>query len=144
MEDAEISDRLRDVGTGVLGLATGRDAYAIPIAHYYDGESLYFRLGRTEHSEKWEAIEKTETASYVVHGTEPTDDPKELESWSIVVRGPLSPVPESEHGRFDAAAINEQFAPIRVFDEPIEDVEIVILELEMDSITGRTTIDGEA
>ncbi len=139
MDDEEITRRLREVETGVLGLTDGKGAYTVPLVHYYDGESLYFRLGRTEDSEKWRAIDATETASYVVYGTEPTADPRELDSWSIVIRGPLSSVPDTEDDRFDAAAINDAFAPIRVFDEAIEDVEIVVLKLEFESITGRTT-----
>lgn len=140
MSDEEVDARLASEATGVLSLTTGADAYGVPMAHHFDGESLYFRLGRTPDSEKWSAIERTDIASYVLYGVEPTDDPDELASWSVVVRGPLTVLPESEHERFDTAEINESFAPIRVFDEAIEDVEIRIVELETATVTGRTTL----
>lgn len=139
MDDAEIEDRLRQSQTGVLSLSNESDAYAVPIAHYYDGEGLYFRLGITEDSKKQEFLGTTETACYVLYDTEPTDDAAELESWSILVTGRLSELSESASDRFDTAAINRAFTPIRVFDEPIEDIEIVILELEIDVMTGRAT-----
>lgn len=140
MDDAEIEERLRTAETGVLALSGDGDAYAIPLAHYYDGEGLYFRLGSTEGSTKREFRETTETACYVLYGTEPTDDPRELESWSIVVTGQLVDLPETEHGRFDTAEINRRFSPIRVFDEAIEDIDITIAELDIDTVTGRRTL----
>jgi nitroimidazol reductase NimA-like FMN-containing flavoprotein (pyridoxamine 5'-phosphate oxidase superfamily) len=36
------------VETGVLSLARGEEAYAVPLVHYYDGQQLYFRLGRAD------------------------------------------------------------------------------------------------
>lgn len=140
MDESEVTEKLATEGTGVLSLTSSEtDAYAVPMAHYYDGDGLYFRLGRTERSHKWECIERTETASYVVYGTESTDDPRELDSWSVVVTGHLRHVPESEYERFDTAEINRRFTPIRVFDEAIGDIDIVILELDVETMTGRTT-----
>lgn len=144
MDDSEIEDRLRTAETGVLALAGDGDAYAIPLAHHYDGEGLYFRLGMTEGSTKREFWETTETACYVLYGTEPTDDPRELDSWSIIVTGRLVELPETDHERFDTAEINRRFSPIRVFDEAIDDIEITIAELAIDTITGRRTPGDEA
>lgn len=124
----------------VCSLSKNDDAYAIPVAHFYDGENLYFRLGSTDGSTKRAFLTTTETACYVLYGTEPTADPNELESWSVVVTGRLSEVAETEHDRFDTAAINRRFSPIRVFDEPIDDIEITIVELEVDTVTGRSTV----
>ncbi|MFW5938490.1 MAG: pyridoxamine 5'-phosphate oxidase family protein [Halanaeroarchaeum sp.] len=139
MDDGETTERLRTTETGVLSLARDGDAYALPLAHYYDGERLYFRLGLTEGSTMRAFWETTETACYVVYGTESTDDPQEIESWSVVVTGRLAELSGTERERFDTADINRHFTPIRVFDEAIEDVEIVVAELEIDTITGRTT-----
>lgn len=139
MDSPEIEDRLRTAQTGVLALADDGDAYAIPLAHYYDGEGLYFRFGITEGSRKQEFWETTETACYVLYGAEPTDDPRGLDSWSITVTGQLVELPETEHDRFDTAEINRHFTPIRVFDEAIEDIEITVVEFEIDTITGRVT-----
>lgn len=139
MDDDEIEERLHTSGTGVLSLSKKSDAYAIPLAHYYDGEGLYFRLGSTEGSRKLEFLETTETACYVLYGADPTDDPQGLDSWSIIVIGQLADISETEYERFDTAEINRHFSPIRVFDEAIEDIEISIVELDIDTITGRTT-----
>ncbi|MEF8785634.1 MAG: pyridoxamine 5'-phosphate oxidase family protein [Haloarculaceae archaeon] len=139
MSDDDVEKRLREARTGVLSLCDGADARAVPLAHYYDGENLYFRLGKTEDSEKWDAIERTETVTYVVYDAEPTDGPDELDSWSIHVTGNLQELPDADHGRFDTAEINRRFAPIRVFEEPIEAIDIAIVELTVETLTGRTT-----
>jgi hypothetical protein len=139
MDDSEIEDRLQTAETGVLALSGDGDAYAIPLAHYYDGDRLYFRLGLTDGSTKRELWETTETACYVLYGTEPTDDPRGLDSWSSIVTGQLVELPETERERFDTATINRNLAPIRVFDEAIDDLEITIVELEIETITGRHT-----
>lgn len=140
MDDSEVEDRLLTTDTGVLSLARDGEAYAIPLAHYYDGERLYFRLGDAEGSKKRSFWEATETACYALYGAEPTDDPRGLDSWSVIATGRLVELPESEHERFDTAEINRQFAPLRVFGEAVEDLEVVILEFEVETITGRRTL----
>lgn len=142
MDADALETRLRETETGVLALSRGNESYAFPVAHHYDGEAFYFRLGVTEGSEKRAFLEATETACYVVYGTEATDDPREIDSWSVLVTGQLSEVPASERDRFDTAQINRNFSPIRVFDEAIDEIEITIVELTIDSITGRTTGNG--
>ena len=139
MDDDEIEKRLRTSEAGVLSLARESEAYAIPVAHYYDGERLYFRLGSTDDSRKREFMEATETACYVLYGADPTEEARGIDSWSLVITGQLAELPEAEHERFDTAEINRRFSPIRVFDEAIEEVEIEIVELDIETITGRTT-----
>ena len=139
MDDSEIRQRLRTTETGVLALSGDGEAYAIPLAHYYDEGRLYFRLGMTEGSKKREFRETTETACYTLYGAEPTDDPRGLDSWSILITGRLVELPETEHERFDTAEINRHFSPIRVFDEAIDDIEIAIVELEIERMAGRRT-----
>ncbi|MFD1647863.1 pyridoxamine 5'-phosphate oxidase family protein [Haloarchaeobius litoreus] len=139
MDDEEITERLRAKGTGVLSLADDGDAYGIPLAHYYDGEDLYFRLGMTEDSRKRELLDGGGIVSYVVYGAEETEDPRSIDSWSIVAEGTLTRIPESDHDSFDTAEINRHFSPIRVFDEDIEEIDIVIVRLDADSMTGRRT-----
>jgi len=142
MDDTEVEERLETTGTGVLALSNGDDSYAIPLAHYYDGERLYFRLGVTEGSRKQQFLETTDTASYVIYGTEDTDDPRGIDSWSVLVTGHLTELPKSEHEQFDTAEINRAFSPIRVFDEEIDEMDIVVVELEIDSVTGRRTAEA--
>lgn len=129
MTDAELAERLREGEVGVLSLADGGDAYAVPVDYHYDGESLVVRLSDREDSTKMEYVEATETATLVVH-ERVSDD----ESWSVLVRGRLQKLP-SETDR----EINEQFEPFRLFNEDIEDVEVVVYELEMTKVTGRRT-----
>lgn len=139
MDDAEIDERLRSTGTGVLSFADGDAGYGIPLAHHYDGDHLYFRLGVTEDSRKRRLLDGGGPVSYAVYDTEETADARGLESWSVVVSGTLARIPESEHERFDTAEINRQFTPIRVFDEDVDEMEIVIVRLDADAVTGRTT-----
>jgi len=139
MDKEAVRERLETAETGVLGLSKGNDSYAIPLAHYYDGERLYFRVGVTDDSRKRAFLEATETATYVLYDTEPTADAREIDSWSVVVTGTLTELPVSEHDRFDTAAINDRFSPIRVFGEDIDDIGIRIVELDPESITGRET-----
>ncbi|MFC4406030.1 pyridoxamine 5'-phosphate oxidase family protein [Haloarchaeobius iranensis] len=139
MDDAEIAERLESAESGVLSMAAAGDAYGVPLAHYYDGEDIYFRLGMTEDSHKRAVLDQDGAVSYTVYGTEDTDDPRGVDSWSVIVRGTVERIPESGHDRFDTAAINRQFTPIRVFDEDISEIEIVIYRLDADSMTGRST-----
>ncbi len=139
MGEAAVEERLHEVETGVLALSNDGDAYAVPVAHYYDGDRLYFRLGITEGSRKRAFVENTETATYLLYDTEATDAPRELDSWSILITGTLRELPEERRSEFDTAEINRRFSPIRVFDGSIDEIEISIFEFEIDTITGRTT-----
>lgn len=139
MDEATVAERLADAQTGVLGLARGGEAYALPMAHHYEEGALYFRWGATEGSQKMALLPETDRACYVVYAAEPTADARELASWSILASGPIRMVPADVTDRFDAATINEHFAPIRVFDEDIEEMEISIVELEIEWLTGRET-----
>lgn len=139
MDGDEVDERLHESGTGVLCLARDNDAYAIPVAHHYDGDQLYFRLGITDGSTKQAFLATTDTACYVLFGTEPTDDPREIDSWSIMITGPLTPIEDPAIKGFETADINRYFSPIRVFDEGIDEIEIMIVALDIETITGRTT-----
>lgn len=139
MDEAAVEERLDETETGVLALSHDGEAYAIPLAHYYDGDGLYFRLGITEGSQKQTFIKTTETATYLLYDAEVTDAPRELDSWSIIITGTLHELPKERHSEFDTAAINRRFSPIRVFDENIDEIDIRIFELDIDTITGRTT-----
>lgn len=139
MDEAEVERRLETTDTGVLALCGDGEAYAIPLAHYYDDGRLYFRLGMTAGSRKRAFLETTDWACYVLYGTESTDDPKGLDSWAVIVTGDVTELPEDDYDRFDTAEINRQFSPIRIFDETVEDIDVVIAELAMETVTGRKT-----
>lgn len=132
MDEEEIERRLREARNGVLSLADGNDAYAVPISHAYEDDRLYLRLTDEGDSEKLAFVETTGEACFLVYGSESAD-----ESWSIMIAGDLRELTGQERDRFDETTINEQFEPIRVFDESIDDVDVRIYELRMREVTGR-------
>lgn len=135
MNDEEVDERLRECETGVLSLARDGDAYAIPVAFRYDGESIRFRLGDDGTSTKLAYADATETASFLVYGYEGPDD-----SWSVIASGPIRRVPPEAWDATAAADLDEWYVPLRVFDEAIEETELIGYELAIDAITGRRTV----
>ncbi|RLM96428.1 pyridoxamine 5'-phosphate oxidase family protein [Haloarcula sp. Atlit-7R] len=136
MPDDAVCDRLTAGESGVLALADGDDAYAFPVFHHYEGGSLYFRLGETSESEKSAYLDATETATYVVTETAATPDAESWTGWSVVARGPITAVPEDDPA-YEAVEINERYAPIRVFDEPTDEMDVTLYELSVEELTGR-------
>lgn len=136
MSESEVEAALGERAHGVLALADGDESYAVPVFHHYENGSLLFRLGESPDSRKAEFIEATETATYVVYEVGSTADPAEREGWSVLARGPIHAVPEDEAG-YDATAINERFAPIRLFDEALDEVELTLYELRVEELAGR-------
>lgn len=127
----EIDRHLRAGETGVLSLADGGDAYGLPLAYHWDGEAFVFRLGKHPDSEKMAFIDATERASFLVyHYTDPDD------SWSVLATGRLRELPATEAAGLEA---REDFLPLRLFGEAVPDIEPVLYELEVDTLTGRTT-----
>jgi len=137
LSEAEIESRLRDVGHGVLSLADGDDSYAVPLYHHYEHGTFFFRLGETPDDSKRDYIETTDTATYVVFEAEETVGPAEERGWSVIARGPVERVPRS-HPAYDVQCINEQFAPIRLFDEAHDEIKLTLYELQPDVLSGRT------
>ncbi len=138
MDEQEITDLLAETRTGVLALADGNEAYAIPIAHAIVSDELILRLGITETSEKRRFLDTTRTACYVVYDTQETGSPTELESRSVLLTGTLERVTDTD---YDAASINRRFPPIRVFSEDIESVEIEMYRFAVETRLGRITPD---
>lgn len=131
MTEAEADRRLREAGTAVLALADGGETYAVPVNYHYDGTRLLVRLAHHPGSDKLSFAEATATASLVVY-----EDPDPESSWSVVVRGPLRELSPAEQP--DEATLNELFEQLRVFDEPVDEVEPRLYELAMREVTGRT------
>jgi hypothetical protein len=138
MDRETVERRLRDGGTGVLSLADDGDAYAVPVAFHYEDGTVFFRLGETDDSTKRAYVESTGTATFVVYEADPTEESRALDSWSILVTGRLREVPDDDP-HYDAAAINEEFAPIRVFDEGIDEIDLTLYALDPETVTGRAT-----
>lgn len=134
MDDAELDRRLRENDTGVLSLAHDADAYAVPISYHYDGESLYLRLSDEPDSEKMDFVEATEEATFLLY-----ERAGDRDSWSVLARGRLRELDQAEMERFDAAEVNADFTPLRVFDEAIDEVDLLVYEFVVESMTGRKT-----
>jgi nitroimidazol reductase NimA-like FMN-containing flavoprotein (pyridoxamine 5'-phosphate oxidase superfamily) len=132
MTDTELDEFLRLGEHGVLGLADGDDAYAVPLSYHYDGTRLLLRVSdHDDDSEKRQFLEATETATFIVYGASTAD------SWSIQVRGPIGEF-ESD---VEEATLREWFPPFRLFDEAVEAVDFSLFELEMESVVGRQTVE---
>lgn len=129
MGDDEIADRLRAHEMGVLSLRQADGALGLPVAHYYDGEHLYLRLCERPGGSKSDAVAATTHASFVVTGGETSE-----ESWSVVLRGPLVAVDDAD---VTDAMLNEWFAPVRLFDEAVEDVVPAVYRMEIRDVGGR-------
>lgn len=137
MDEESVETHLRATDYGVLALARDGEAYAIPVAYHYDDEGrVLLRLGVTADSEKVAFLETTDRATLVVEGTDGTD------RWSVIARGPVRRLPAEEAAALDAADVNERFAPFRVFDEAVEDIEYELFALDPDAVTGRHTMEG--
>lgn len=143
MSDSELTERLAGTNTGVLSLAIDGDAYAIPLAHHYEDDHLYLRLGLTEDSKKRRFIEETTTATYVVYEDSGSGGSWDPDSWSVIATGRIVELPATDEAEYDPAAINREFYALRVFDEAIDEIEIALFEFEIDSLTGRTTLGND-
>lgn len=130
MDESELEAYLRAGHHGVLGLADGDDAYAIPISYYYDTGRLVLRVsGDQAAGDKQRFLATTATATFVCYQADAND------SWSILVRGPIQEFTVD----VDEATINDWFQPFRLFDEAVEDVDFRLYELRPHSIIGRRT-----
>ena len=106
-----------------------RDACAVPGGYVHEGSSLYLRLAATPGSEKMRFVEGTREACFVLCDLDGG-------SWSVIATGP--PVSSNADG-FDRPRIDREFGRLRIFDEPVESVEVSIHELRIESLTGRKT-----
>ncbi|MEF8790863.1 MAG: pyridoxamine 5'-phosphate oxidase family protein [Haloarculaceae archaeon] len=136
MSERELADHLHGVEAGVLALADGGDAYAVPVSFRYDDGRFLLRLTDDGDSEKVAFARATDSATFVAFGAEDTD------SWSVLARGPLV---EPEDGEVAALLADpDAFGPVRVFDEDVSDVEVRVFELLAESVTGRRTAGVDA
>lgn len=134
METDDIDEFLGSGGTGVLSMARRNVPYSVPISYGYDPDErvFYLRLGDTPDSEKRAFIEATETARLVVH--EQVDD-----TWtSVIATGGLTEVSGEELNANVATRLREAERPLfEIWDEPSEEITLVITRLSVDSLTGR-------
>jgi hypothetical protein len=131
MDDEEVTERLEANGTGVLSLADGGRAYAVPVNYRYRDDRLHVRLSDDGNSEKLAFVEATEEACFLLYRGTPPED-----AWSILLTGRLREA--TEVSREEIAG---DLDPLRVFDESIDEVTVRIYEFEVYDVTGRKASD---
>jgi hypothetical protein len=139
MTDAEVNAFLTEQGTGVLALADGGSAYAIPISFGYEAGRAVFAYWQFDpESLKREYTGTTERACLTVYDVESAAE------WrSAIARGPLRELDSDEWpdlgGLIDDNAFSPEFTGVRG-----RQLSVVGYELRIDEATGfRRTPDGE-
>jgi len=133
MSEEQIDGWLADHDVGVLSLARDGAAYAVPVNYAYLDGSLFVRLAREADSKKFDYVAATEEACLVVYGD------SDGATWSVIATGPIEDVTDERAATFDDAGINETFGPLHVFDQPIEELDVLVYELNVQVLTGRKT-----
>ncbi|WP_187433073.1 pyridoxamine 5'-phosphate oxidase family protein [Natronococcus pandeyae] len=135
LEADEIESFLQEQGLGVLGIAKEGEAYTIPIAFAYDGDShrCFFRFVIGEESMKQSLVSETELASLTVYEWATPNQWK-----SVVIRGRIRQVPDADLAEAATlfSVVGEE-ATLEVFNEPLSEYETVWYELDISEITGR-------
>lgn len=127
----EIEAFLRKKGSGVLSLTDGTETYAVPESFGYEGGELYFQLVSEPDSNKMAFIETTDVATFTAF----TDDPAR----SVLVRGPLEPVPDAdEHRASSAIAANATIPTLNVsLDTMTDELAFEFYRLVPQELSGR-------
>jgi hypothetical protein len=134
-----LDEFLASQSTGTLSLAKGNDSYAVPVGFTYAPEEgdLYFRLGYAPESRKWEYIEHTDNATFVVAADTEA-------GWkSVVARGSLEHINTVDDlsrsprpGTDVSPADREVDIPFyNVFEAP-DELLFALAHLEVDELTG--------
>ncbi|WP_435183400.1 pyridoxamine 5'-phosphate oxidase family protein [Halobellus sp. EA9] len=134
MDREAIDDLLGTGGVGVLALADADEPYAIPMSYGYDADerAVYLRFGYAEESEKRRFVSRSDGAALVV-AVEGDD------GWaSVVVRGPLTEVPEAAIDGTIVESIRAIDIPyFTIYDEPARDLAYQLYRLDAEEVTGR-------
>jgi nitroimidazol reductase NimA-like FMN-containing flavoprotein (pyridoxamine 5'-phosphate oxidase superfamily) len=93
MDDDEIRGFLASQRTGVLGLPTDDGPHLLPLSFGFDGEStMYFTYVLGKQSRKEDLSDRAESATFLVY------DAQSPFTWeSVILRGPITEVPEAEY-----------------------------------------------
>jgi nitroimidazol reductase NimA-like FMN-containing flavoprotein (pyridoxamine 5'-phosphate oxidase superfamily) len=133
MTDHEIDTFLLEQGWGVLALADGGDAYAVPISFGYDTEGYCYvdliQFGTD--SRKLDVAAETATACLTVSEVESQFD------WrSVVVFGTLETLPEEAEPRMKEVMEDNAWYP-SLFSGTEKMTSVERFRLEVDATTGR-------
>jgi nitroimidazol reductase NimA-like FMN-containing flavoprotein (pyridoxamine 5'-phosphate oxidase superfamily) len=136
MTDTEVEDLLQRQGHGTLSLASGGQAYAVPMSFGYADDRLYFVFRRPrEQSRKLTYIEATDRASFTV-----TDVASKHDWASVLVEGPVREVAEDDWDElFEAVEGNAWFPSLFSETDPMQS--FVGYELLAERKTGRKGTD---
>lgn len=134
----EIDALLTRNGIGTLALVDGTVPYAIPMSFGYcnSDRSITMHWGTGYGGRKEQLIQKSAKACFTVYERY-SHDPQ---SWrSVVSIGEIYTVPKTSMGQALARlANNAEFAPdFGTWDLPLEEIDLVLLEMRIDEITGR-------
>ncbi|MFB6218806.1 MAG: pyridoxamine 5'-phosphate oxidase family protein [Halobacteriaceae archaeon] len=133
MSEESIDELLREQGYGVLSLARGGEAYAVPMSFGYDGDRLFCAFLRTgEESTKAAFADATDRASLLV------SDVTGRRQWrSALVRGPLAALDDGQWAAAaDAVRENAWYPQLFAEATPARGVRWWVLDPE--DVSGRT------
>lgn len=131
LERHEINRILRTEGDGVLSLTNGTETYGVPVGFGYDGETVYFQFISTNDSRKMKFIETTEIGTLTVYTSHPCE--------SVIVRGPVDPVSESEEMQAANVLIDNANTPMMNVrsDGSLEDTIVEFYRISMEEVSGK-------
>lgn len=111
MTEKQIHQFLTRQGLCTFSVSDRDGTYSIPMSFGFDDGKIYFHLAVHDRSQKMNALEQTQNASALAYSFESPSN------WaSVLVRGPVSPVPEEEHDvAISAFADNAQFTEMGLF-----------------------------
>lgn len=120
MDETEVTDILKNNKVGILCLEDGKKPYAVPLEHYYKGNSLYFATSYRQGQRKINCIQNNGNATYVLYDSRRENQEslsKGIRCRSIIVDGQIS-----------TAGIKE------LDDKEFGRVKLQMLKLEIDKI----------
>lgn len=127
MTGREVEAFLREQGVGVLSLASGNEAYGVPVSFGYDGEHLHFVFLLSGEANRKEAFaERTDRASFLAY---------EVQSryrWrSVVAAGPIREVTDDKWAALrDAIEDNAWYPDLFAQTEPMRGIGGWVLDVE--------------
>ena len=136
MSEQEVEETLRELGHGTLALASGDEAYGVPVSFGFDGERLFLTLLQFgDESKKLTFADRTETATLTAYETASKFD------WrSVIVTGDLQEVPVDDHDYVESIMDDNAWFP-NLF-APTEAITAVRrLELSLADATGRKGVE---
>lgn len=134
MDATEIVDFLESQLAGVLAMASGNDAYAIPVSFTFVPEEsrLYFRLGYAPGSQKKKFVDATNHASFVAY------DHQSAGWQSVVAMGRLVTLSKTNVDTSVLEALKHLDIPyFKIFERPTEEIDFTIVALHLGQINGR-------